>query len=107
MKFLNYIEKRFERVLVEDTEFILDSTGTIPKRVLAHVYIDVFTGEPFRYWLDNKKSFQKPFDFDEILLVSYNATAEVGCHLNLLHGRPPNIWDAYVETARLHKPIRS
>ena len=42
MKFLNYIEKHFERVLVEDTEFILDSTGTIPKRVLAHVYIDVF-----------------------------------------------------------------
>ena len=107
MKFLNYIEKHFERVLVEDTEFILDSTGTIPKKVLAHVYIDVFSGETFRYWLDNKKSFQRPFDFDEILLVSYNATAEVGCHLNLLHGRPPNIWDAYIETARLHKPMRT
>ena len=107
MKFLNYIEKHFERVLVEDTEFILDSTGTIPKKVLAHVYIDVFSGEKFRYWLDNKKSFQRPFDFDEILLVSYNATAEVGCHLNLLHGRPPNIWDAYIDTARLHKPRRT
>ena len=77
MKFLNYIEKHFERVLVEDTEFILDSTGTIPKRVLAHVYIDVFTGEPFRYWLDNKKSFQKPFDFLALFLLPFLGVFQV------------------------------
>ena len=107
MKFLNYIENHFERVLVEDTEFITDSTGTTPESVLAHVYIDVFSGENFKFWLHDKKSTQPPFDFNDCLLVSYNAIAEVGCHLNLLHGIPPNIWDSYVETARLHKPMRS
>ena len=54
MKFLNYIENHFERVLVEDTEFITDSTGTTPESVIAHVYIDVFSGEnPYElYWLN-------------------------------------------------------
>ena len=106
MKFLNYIEKHFERVLVEDTEFLLDSTGTIPEKVLCHVYIDVFSGEKFRFWYGETKSYQPPFDFDKCLLISYNSTAEVGSHLNLLHGRPSNIWDAYVETSRLYKPMR-
>ena len=107
MKFLNYIENQYERVLVEDTEFLLDSTKTIPEKVLCHVYIDVFSGESFRFWYGDKKSYQPPFDFDKCLLISYNSTAEVGSHLNLMHGRPPNVWDAYVETARLYKPMRS
>lgn len=107
MKFLNYIENQYERVLVEDTEFHFDRTKTIPEKVLCHVYIDVFTKEKFRFWYGDKKSYQAPFDFDKCLLISYNATAEVGSHLNLLHGRPSNIWDAYVETARLYKPLRS
>jgi DNA polymerase I len=107
MKFLNYIEKHFERVLVEDTEFLFDSTKTIPEKVLCHVYIDVFTEEKFRFWYGETKSFQPPFDFDKCLLISYNSTAEVGSHLNLLHGRPSNVWDAYVETARLYKTMRS
>jgi len=107
MKFLNYIEKAFERVLVEDTEYLSDSTGTMPETVLAHVYIDVFNPErSYKYWLKDKKSFQTPFDFDETLLISYNAIAEVGSHLALLHGRPQNVFDCYVETARLHKPMR-
>ena len=65
MKFLNYIENHFERVLVEDTEFITDSTGTIPESVIAHVYIDVFSGENFKFWLHDKKSTQPPFDFND------------------------------------------
>ena len=107
MKFLNYIENQYERVLVEDTEFLFDSTKTIPEKVLCHVYIDVFTEEKFRFWYGEKKSYQPPFDFDKCLLISYNSTAEVGSHLNLLHGRPSNIWDSYVETARLYKTMRS
>jgi len=107
MKFLNYIENQYERVLVEDTEYLSDSTGTIPEKVLCHVYIDVFTEEKFRFWYGEKKSYQPPFDFDKCLLISYNSTAEVGSHLNLLHGRPSNVWDAYVETARLYKTMRS
>ena len=107
MKFLNYIENQYERVLVEDTEFLFDSTKTIPEKVLCHVYIDVFTEEKFRFWYGEKKSYQPPFDFDKCLLISYNSTAEVGSHLNLLHGRPSNIWDSYVETSRLYKTMRS
>jgi len=107
MKFLNYIEKHFERVLVEDTEFLLDSTGTIPEKVLCHVYIDVFTEEKFRFWYGDKIPYQPPFDFDKCLLISYNSTAEVGSHLKLLHGRPSNIWDSYTETSRLYKTMRS
>ena len=72
---LELYRKAFRKGFSRRYRIPLDSTGTIPEKVLCHVYIDVFTGEPFRYWLDNKKSFQKPFDFDEILLVSYNATA--------------------------------
>ena len=46
------------------------------------------------------------FDYENILLVTYNATAEIGSYLKQLHGRPKNIWDAYVETSRLYKPMR-
>ena len=35
MKFLNYIEKQFARVLAVDTEFILDTTKTIPESVIC------------------------------------------------------------------------
>jgi len=108
MKFLNYIEKQFARVLAVDTEFILDTTKTIPESVICFCYTDIFSGEVFRYWEHNKKrSYQRHFDFEDVLLVSYNATAEVGSYLKQLYGRPQNIWDAYIETARLHKPLRS
>ena len=108
MKFLNYIENQFERVLVEDTEFLLDSTGTIPERVLCHVYINVFNPEEkFRFWYKENKIDPPPFDFDKTLLISYNSTAEVGSHLKLYHGRPSNIWDSFVENSRLYKPMRS
>jgi DNA polymerase I len=106
MKFLNYIENAFERILVEDTEFRFDMTKTIPETVLCHVYTDVFTEETFRFWEDKNKSHQPHFDFENILIVSFNATAEIGCHLNLLHGRPNNVFDSYVENARLYKPMR-
>ena len=107
MKFLNFIRSNFDRVLAEDTEFHFDLTGTIPEKVLCFCYVDIFTGEKFRYWEYDKQLSHPHFDFDKVLLVSYNSTAEVGCHLKQLHGRPRNIWDAYVETARLYKPMRS
>ena len=107
MKFLNFIRNSFERVLVEDTEFHFDLTNTIPQKVLCFCYIDVFTGEKFRFWEYDKKLSHPHFDFNKVLLISYNATAEIGSHLNQLHGRPNNIWDAYIETARLYKPMRS
>ena len=107
MKFLNYIRNSFDRVLAVDTEFLFDTTKTIPEKVLCFVYTDIFTGEVFRYWEFDKRSTARHFDYDDVLLVSYNATAEVGSYLKQLHGRPRNLWDAYVETARLYKPMRS
>jgi|TARA_R100000700_G_C3170225_1_gene144854 DNA polymerase I-like protein with 3'-5' exonuclease and polymerase domains len=107
MKFLNYIEKQFEKVLAVDTEFIFDTTKTIPEKVICFCYTDIFSGEVFRFWEYDKKSYQRHFDFDKVLLVSYNATAEFGCFLKQLYGRPQNMWDAYIETARLYKPLRS
>ena len=108
MRFLNYIEKQFARILAVDTEYITDTTNTIPEKVICFCYTDVFSGEVFRYWeYDKKKSFTPHFDFDDVLLVSYNATAEVGSYLKQLYGRPPNIWDSLIETRRLYKPLRS
>ena len=107
MKFLNYIQESFQRVLAVDTEFRLDSTKTIPEKVICFVYTDVFTGEVFRYWEHNKTMSERHFDYEDVLLISFNATAEVGCYLKQLHGRPKNIFDCYVENARLYKPMRS
>ena len=108
MTFLDYIKNSFSRVLVVDTEFRFDSSMTIPQHVVCFVYKDVFTGETFRYWENDKKSLGTPhFDYDDCLIISFNATAENGCYLNLLHGIPGNQWDVYVENARLYKSIRT
>ena len=106
MKFLNYIKNQFERILAVDSEFRFDLTKTIPEKVVCFCYTDVITGETFRYWEDDKHNFTPHFDYEKVLLVSYNATAEFGSYLKLFHGRPLNMWDAMVETARLYKPMR-
>ena len=87
--------------------FRFDLTKTIPEKVVCFCYTDIITGETFRYWEDDKHNFTPHFDYEKVLLVSYNATAEFGSYLKLFHGRPLNMWDAMVETARLYKPMRS
>ena len=107
MKFLNYIRSRFKKVLSVDTEFLMDLTGTIPKKVICFVYTDIFTGEVTPKWENDVGSSDRHFNYDEVLLVCYNATAEVGCYLKQLHGKPCNIWDSFVENSRLYKSMRS
>jgi len=107
MSFLNYIRSRFKKVLSVDAEYIMDSTGTIPKKVICFVYTDVFTGEITPKWENDVGYSDRHFNYDEVLLISYNATAEVGCYLKQLHGKPNNMWDCYVENLRLYKHIRS
>ncbi len=107
MKFLNYIRSRFKKVLSVDTEFLMDLTGTIPKKVICFVYTDIFTGEVTLKWENDVGYSDRHFNYDECLLVCYNATAEVGCYLKQLHGKPSNIWDSYVENSRLYKSMRS
>jgi len=107
MKFLNYVRSNFKRVLATDAEYVLDSTGTIPMKVVCFVYTDIFTGEQFPFWENDNQHSERHFNYDEVLIVSYNAVAEVGAYLKLLHGKPKNIWDCYVENARLYKTMRS
>ena len=107
MTFLNYIRSRFKKVLSVDTEFLMDSTGTTPKKVICFVYTDIFTGEITPKWENDTRLSDKHFNYDEVLLVCYNAVAEVGCYLKQLHGKPNNIWDCYVENSRLYKSMRS
>ena len=107
MTFLNYIRSRFKKVLSVDTEYLTDSTGTIPKKVICFVYTDIFTGEITPKWENDVSHSERHFNYDEVLLVCYNATAEVGCYLKQLHGKPNNIWDCYIENSRLYKPLRS
>ena len=107
MKFLNYIKNQYERILSVDSEFRFDTTKTIPEKVVCFCYTDVITGSKFEFWEEDKNNFTPHFDYDKVLLVSYNATAEFGSYLNILHGRPINMWDSMVETARLYKPMRS
>ena len=106
MKFLNYIKNQYERILAVDSEFHFDLTKTIPEKVVCFCYTDVITGETFRFWEYDKRNFTPHFDYEKVLLVSYNATAEFGSYLKLFHGRPTNMWDSMVETARLYKPMR-
>ena len=106
MKFLNYVRSNFKKVLAADAEYVLDSTGTIPRKVVCFVYTDIFTGEVFPFWEAENDHSDRHFNYDEVLIVSYNAVAEVGAYLKLLHGKPKNIWDCYVENARLYKPMR-
>ena len=108
MNYLNFIRSSFSKVLAVDTEFRFDLTKTIPEKVLCFVYTDVFNPDRvYRFWEDDKGYSSRHFDYDDVLLVSYNSTAEFGSYLKQLHGRPLNVWDAYVETSRLYKPMRS
>lgn len=106
--FIDFIKKSFPGgVWAVDSEFRLDPSKTIPDHVVCFVYKNIFTGETLRFWEDDKKFSQRHLDYDDCLLVCYMATAEVGCYLKILHGYPNNLWDCYIENARLYKPFRT
>ncbi len=67
MKFLNYIENQFEKVLAVDTEFLFDTTKTIPEKVICFVYSDIFTGEVTRKWVYGKTDYTPHFDSENVL----------------------------------------
>ena len=108
MSFLNFIRDSFDRVLAVDSEFCFaDHTKTIQSRVVCFVYKDIFTNDVFKYWTHDKKFNEPPFDWNRVLLVPFNAVAEGHSWLHLLQGMPRNIYDTYVENARLYKTFRS
>ena len=108
MNFLDYIKKSFDRVLICDSEFrFRDESFTIIEQVVCFVYKDIFNGDVFKFWEADKKSSQPHFDYSTVLVIPFVATAEAHSWFNLLHGKPPNVWDTYVENARLYKTMRS
>ena len=109
MSFLNFIRKSFDRVLAVDSEFsFADHTKTIQSRVVCFVYQDVFNPKDvFKYWTADKRFNDPPFDFRRCLIIPFKAVAEGHSWLHLLQGMPNNIWDTYVENARLYKTFRS
>ena len=109
MSFLNFIRKSFDRVLAVDSEFsFADHTKTIQSRVVCFVYQDVFNPKDvFKYWTADKRFNDPPFDFRRCLIIPFKAVTEGHSWLHLLQGMPNNIWDTYVENARLYKTFRS
>ena len=108
MSFLNFLKDSFDRVLAVDSEFrYADSSKTIQEQVVCFVYKDIFTEDKFYFWEADKKGTHPHFEWENVLLVPFKADAEGHSWLSLLHGRPNNIWDTYVENARLYKTMRS
>ena len=108
MSFLNFLKDSFDRVLVADSEFrYADDSMTIQEQVVCFVYKDIFTGDIFNFWEADKKTTHPHFEWQNVLLIPFNAVAEGHSWLSLLHGKPNNIWDTYVENARLYKTMRT
>jgi DNA polymerase-1 len=107
MSFQEFIFNKCERILILDTEYRPDKTGTIPKDVLCYVYKDIRSGEIFRYWeYKNHRFGIQHFDLENTLIVCHYALAEVGSYLANLIPLPANIWDTWVEAKNLYNGKR-
>jgi len=107
MEFLKFIKNGFGRVLSVDAEFLSDSSGTIPRRILCLVFKDIFNDDVYRYWVDGQNNIPHFFDYENTLFVSFNAVAEHGVFQHLLHGKPKYMWDCFVENKCLYLPFLS
>ena len=105
MEFLKFIKNGFGRVLSVDAEFLSDSSGTIPQRILCLVFKDIFNDDVYRYWVDGQNNIPHFFDYEDTLLISFNAVAEHGVFQQLLHGKPKYMWDCFVENKCLYLPF--
>ena len=106
--FLNFLKKSFDRVLICDSEFrYADETKTVIEEVVCFVYKDLFTEDKFYFWEADKELSHPHFDYQNVLVIPFNAVAEGHAWLRLLHGKPINCWDTYVENIRLYKTMRS
>ena len=70
MKFLNYIESQYDKVLAVDTEFLFDTTKTIPEKVICVCYTAILAGEVTRKWEYDKKDYTHHFEYANGLLVN-------------------------------------
>ena len=105
-KLLDRIKSRF-RIVVVDTEFQSDISGTYCTKALCAVYKDLSTEQVIKIWdYEENNLAQHHFDFETTLFVCHYATAEVGYFLKQLMGRPPYIFDTWTEYAKLYKNRR-
>jgi len=105
MEFLKFIKNGFGKVLSVDAEFLSDSSGTIPQRILCLVFKDIFNDDVYRYWVDGQSNIPHFFDYEDTLFVSFNAVAEHGVFQQLFHGKPKYMWDCFVENKCLYLPF--
>ena len=105
--FLNFLKKSFDRVLICDSEFrYADETKTVIEKVVCFVYKDLFTGDKFYFWEADKELSHPHFDYENVLVIPFNAVAEGHAWLRLLHGKPINCWDLRLgasECGSLHR----
>ena len=85
MSFLKYIENNFDRCLAVDFEYRMDVTKTMPKKVVVQHTKMFLLVRPGTFWEHDRQSFHPHFDFHNNLFITFNAVAEVGCWLKLLH----------------------
>ena len=106
-KLLEHIKSKY-KIVVIDTEFQSDVSGSYCTKALCAVYKDLSTDQTFKIWDHGQNnSAQHHFDFETTLFVCHYATAEVGYFLKQLMGRPPYIFDTWTEYSKLYKKSRS
>ena len=106
-KLLDHIESKY-KIVVIDTEFQSDVSGSYCTKALCAVYKDLSTGQILKIWDYGQNNLaQHHFDFETTLFVCHYATAEEGYFLNQLMGRPPYIFDTWAEYSKLYKKSRS
>ena len=109
MSLVNFVRDSFPKVFAVDSEFrYKDNSKTIQDEVVCVVFQNVFyPKEVYKVWTADQKIVHPPFDFNDVLLVPFNAVAEAHSFLKLFWGLPRNVIDVYVENARLYKTFRS
>ena len=108
MTFLEYIKTLDLKFVVVDTEYQSDASGTYCTNALCAVYKDLDTGQVLKIWDQGQNNLaQHHFDFEKTVFVCHYATAEVGYFLKQLMGRPPYIFDCWIEYNKLYKGLRA
>ena len=81
MTFLDHIKSKYKIVIV-DTEFQSDKSGTYVTEPLCAVYKDLSTGQVLKIWDHGESNLaQHHFDFEKTMFVCHYANAEVGYFL--------------------------
>lgn len=90
--------KNFSEIWIEDFEFRNTDGGDNPSPVCLCMQ-ELYSGRIIRMWLDGVDNPAPPIDYTnpDVLIVAFQAVAEISCHLVLNWPIPENILDLYCE----------